>query len=418
MHHVFLPYILGVLSTLTIVVGAYAIGITIDDIRSANDPIVYERESEFVPLDTNAITVVPEDNTIEIALPSASSTEAVTIEDLSVFFAEAIAEEVGTSTKEIETEPIDVATVVEAIEKPQPEAGQPLAEKIEKEIIPFNEINDNVRDAIVNIFCTTKRPHTVFTPSSGSGVIIDPKGIILTSAHIADSLLVQDVHEEGFMNCFGRTGSPARAAYELGVLFISTEWIKDNPQSLIGQFGRLQDNDFALLYIKDSLIESPLPSSFPYIPLPVGQTRVAEGDDVLVAGYPAGFLGFRTLQKDLYAASAVAKINQVSSFEGDKIDLISVTDTILAQQGASGGPLLDRYGDILGIFTTTTLLPTTEGRELTAVSVAHIDVGLQEQAGVNLNTFLDLDPRETEAFFASTTVPWIVETLTSALAED
>ena len=50
-------------------------------------------------------------------------------------------------------------------------------------VFSSEELNLKARRALVNILCTTKRGG-LFSPISGSGVFIDPRGVILTNAHV------------------------------------------------------------------------------------------------------------------------------------------------------------------------------------------------------------------------------------------
>src|SRR3989344_7620809 len=80
-------------------------------------------------------------------------------------------------------------------------------------LIPQAELNDTVRKSIVNIFCLTKTVG-VIEPITGSGVIIDSHGIILTNAHVAQYLLLRDYLVKDFLNCVIRGGSPATPLYK------------------------------------------------------------------------------------------------------------------------------------------------------------------------------------------------------------
>src|SRR3989338_2839263 len=80
----------------------------------------------------------------------------------------------------------------------------------EQNNVLFSTINQKTREALVNIFCVTKSGG-IFKPASGSGIIIDKRGIILTNAHVAQYFLLKDYLEQNFIECIVRVGSPARA---------------------------------------------------------------------------------------------------------------------------------------------------------------------------------------------------------------
>ena len=51
----------------------------------------------------------------------------------------------------------------------------------EKPAVSFTELNQKTRAALVNVLCTTLRSGS-FEPLSGSGVIVDSRGVVLTNA--------------------------------------------------------------------------------------------------------------------------------------------------------------------------------------------------------------------------------------------
>ena len=149
---------------------------------------------------------------------------------------------------------------------------------------------------MVNIFCLSKRGVLV-APISGSGIIIDERVFILTNAHVAQYLLLKDFLIPGYIECFIRVGSPAQPRYKAEILTISSFWIEDNAKSLLEpNTPSTGENDYALLYITERTDPNALlPDSFPALtPFPVN-TGATNGDSILVASYPAGFLGGVTI---------------------------------------------------------------------------------------------------------------------------
>src|SRR5688500_2914917 len=68
---------------------------------------------------------------------------------------------------------------------------------------------DPIKDATVNLYCRLKAGKRTVS-SSGSGIMIDERGIILTNAHVAQYFLLAG--EKGRVTgwCSVRTGSPAK----------------------------------------------------------------------------------------------------------------------------------------------------------------------------------------------------------------
>src|SRR3989338_8847489 len=114
-------------------------------------------------------------------------------------------------------------------------------------ILPLETLNESVRKAMVNVLCTTKSGGDL-QPLSGSGIIIDPRGVILTNAHVAQYMLLKDYPVEDFITCIARSGSPAMPAYKIELLYLPENWLNENA-ALIQQENPLAtgENDFDLL---------------------------------------------------------------------------------------------------------------------------------------------------------------------------
>ncbi|MDE2021487.1 MAG: hypothetical protein KGI71_00985, partial [Patescibacteria group bacterium] len=106
-----------------------------------------------------------------------------------------------------------------------------------------------LRGALVNIICYVPAGSGLHS-ISGSGVFIDPKGIILTNAHIAQYFLLAD---RG-VSCVVRSGSPAVSRYTAALAYISPSWIHTNASVLTqASPSGTGEYDFALLAINKSI---------------------------------------------------------------------------------------------------------------------------------------------------------------------
>src|SRR3989344_2031063 len=191
--------------------------------------------------------------------------------------------------------------------------------------VDWSAINQKARRAIVNILCTSRSGGS-FEPLSGSGVIIDERGIILTTAHIAQFLLIQNSQGKSLLNCIARTGSPAISAYTLKVLYISPEWLKDNYKNITNQHPTgTGENDFALLEIASSTNpDIVLKKTFDAITVDENEDNIKAGNTVILVGYPAGFLGGIAIQRDLYIVSSVINIGQLFTFKNGTLDIFNL----------------------------------------------------------------------------------------------
>ena len=252
-----------------------------------------------------------------------------------------------------------------------------------------SELNTKIRDALVNIICTTKVSGSI-NPITGSGVIIDERGVIVTNAHIAQYYLLKDYSTPDFLDCTIRTGSPAVNAYRAELLFISSDWINDNYQKITQSNPKgTGENDFALLLITETTKPgTTLPDKFPFVAPDTREQEPQPKDSVIVASYPAGFLGGISIQKELYAVSTITQVTEVFTFKEISLDLFSVGGNIVAQKGSSGGGIVSTAGRLLGIVVTASEGTQTDDRDLRAITFSHINKSLKEQAGVDLNGYL------------------------------
>ncbi len=279
---------------------------------------------------------------------------------------------------------------------------------------PQEQINIETRAALVNILCT---PQTGISGISGSGVVIDSRGVILTNAHIGQYFLLRDYITKNNVICTVRIGSPAQERYTATLLYLPSSWIAVNASQLkAAQATGTGENDYALLLITGRTDpNATLPNSFERLEMDRGYVDI--GDPVLLAAYPAGFFGVEIVQKSLYASSAIAYVTQLFSFAGDKkIDLFSVGGTVVSQGGSAAGAVARlRNGKLSGIIATASAAVSTGERDLRAVSLSHIDDSLAAAGKGGIVSLLmgDLAAKATD--FNIKTAPGLTAQLEAAL---
>lgn len=258
-------------------------------------------------------------------------------------------------------------------------------------------LNLKTRESVVNILCTTKSAGS-FDPISGSGVIIDSRGIILTNAHVAQYFLLKDLGSPGFITCTVRTGSPAEDTYTAELIYISPRWISTNAAKIkLSHAPGTGENDFALLRITGTTNPNKrLPASFTASVPDTTFNTAHESHSVLLVSYPAELLGGILTQTSLNQVSSIATIKKSFFFEGntpDVLDVMALGGNIVAQGGSSGGAVVNSDdGTLIGILVTSTSADSTDDKNLSGLSLSHIDRGFQAETGMTLSGFLSADP--------------------------
>ncbi len=278
-------------------------------------------------------------------------------------------------------------------------------------------VNTQIRESLVNILCTTQTGGSMQS-ISGSGVLISSKGIVLTNAHVGQFFLLKDYAGPHSINCVIRTGSPAMAQYSATLLYLPPAWVTTNAKEIksAAAVGTGED-DYAFLLITGRLDGTSLPAKFPNALLALDVPEV--GDPVVLASYPAQFLGASSIQMNLYTSSAVSTVQKLYTFaaENGPIDVVSLGSSIVAQSGSSGGAaarLTD--GALYGIITTATEGTTTDTRELRAITLAHIDRSLTKYGKGGLVPFLTSgNTTEKADDFNTNVAPGLTKQLTDAL---
>jgi hypothetical protein len=271
----------------------------------------------------------------------------------------------------------------------------------------FSTVNTAARASLVNILCMPRGGGSL-APISGSGVIIDSRGVILTNAHVAQYVLLSEDSEVN-LSCQIRIGAPATAAFTAEVLYIPPVWVTAHAAEINTPHPTgTGEHDYALLRITGTVSGQALPATFPYLPYDTREAIGFLGDQLLGASYPAEFLGGLAAENDLYPVSSVSAIDQLLTFATSTVDDISLGGVIEAQSGSSGGPVVNQWGYLIGLITTTSDATTTAARDLRAVTVSYINRDIETQTGSSLAAFLNGDLVSKESNFNDTIAPGLV----------
>lgn len=270
-----------------------------------------------------------------------------------------------------------------------------------------SEVNTETRGALVNILCTSRNGS--LAPISASGVIIDSKGVILTNAHVAQYVLLSQSPRID-LSCTIRTGSPATRRWHAVVLYIPPVWVNTHVSEITTPhpFGT-GEHDYALLLIDRSVDGSPLPSSFPALSYDTREAIGFTSDQVLVASYPAEFLGGLDAESGLFPASSFTAIGKLMTIKDGTVDIISLGGIIEAQSGSSGGGVVNAWGQLIGLIVTTSEAKTTAERDLHALTLSYINHDLLSQSQSDLAGTLNGDVESEALDFDSRVAPALIQ---------
>jgi S1-C subfamily serine protease len=253
----------------------------------------------------------------------------------------------------------------------------------------FSNVNPEARKALVNVICELRTGNHI-KRTTGSGILLSNKGLILTNSHVAYLYFLDNALDADSTSCSVRTGNPATTSYEAVPLFLSLDWVKKNAQKLgSGSHSGTGENDYALLIITEE--NTP---TLPYLHANLKARPASEGDAVLTIAYPAEFLLTEGLHTDLYLTSDTGFISGIFTFDSQSLDLVTIKDSILAQKGASGGAVVDKENQLLGLIVTSSREELLTERELGALTLRYINDAIREESGTSLQNFISLSQYE------------------------
>lgn len=277
--------------------------------------------------------------------------------------------------------------------------------------------HERIRNSLVNVYCSYKTDKYERV-TAGSGFFLGTNGVILTNAHVAQFLLLEDVNKTGDTNCIVRAGDPAKPLYEAELLYISPRWIAENASLIQAEAPKgTGERDYALLYISNPYDDADeLPASFPAIDADIALLpRSLEGTGIAAAGYPAD--DFYKEGKDALLSPVVASttILTLYTFGSNYADIFSIADSAVGEHGASGGPVVDENGRAIGLIVTKGNMAVDGERSLRAITISYIDRTITEETGLGLmdNTTGDLPRRA--AIFKEVLVPFLANLLEEEL---
>ena len=269
-------------------------------------------------------------------------------------------------------------------------------------------------EALVNIYCTFTTSTHIRT-TTGTGFFINNNGVILTNAHVAQFLLLEETDALGDADCLIRTGNPAAPRYRAELLYIPPAWVKEHAAMIDAAAPTgTGERDYALLYVTERVDSEPLPASFPNL---IANTellpRTAKGTAVTAAGYPAESLLNGDMTSDLIPKSANTLLTELYTFGSNYADVISIQGSAIGEHGSSGGPIVDEAGDVIGIITTRGDDELDGAGSLRAITLSHINRTIEEETGYSFNQNITGNVAYRGQVFTDTMAPFLTRLLTA-----
>lgn len=279
---------------------------------------------------------------------------------------------------------------------------------------------ETIQNALVNVYCQYKTDAYIRT-TTGTGYFINQKGVILTNAHVAQFLLLENIESDSAdVDCVIRTGNPAEPKYKAELLYISPTWIFDNAELITTESPRgTGERDYALLYISESVDKTPLPVTFPAIGVDTNLLpRTLERASVLTAGYPAASLIRNGANAKLLPVIASTTIGTLYTFGSNYADIFTVSESPVGEQGASGGPIvMPESEQAIGLIVTKGDESTEGSHSLRALTLSYIDRTIKEETGFSLIQNMQGDLALRGNVFENAMTPFLAQILEDALSQ-
>jgi len=252
----------------------------------------------------------------------------------------------------------------------------------------------SISEATMNLVCTQNTAAGTLVVS-GTGTVIDPRGVILTNAHVAEHFLAS--YFSPGIECSVRNVNTGEE-YRAQVLFMPSRWVAGHAGDLLktDEYGTGED-DFSLLIITGRVFQAlPLPSSFSFIN-PEISTRASAGEHVYIAGYPAT-AGTVSRANPLPLAVEDSVISDTLTFTNGAADVLVVPAESVSDRGSSGGPVVDSSSQsLLGIIVTTA------PHEANALALPYLEQEMANETGNGFSSMLAGDVTGTSLRFLSST---------------
>lgn len=197
------------------------------------------------------------------------------------------------------------------------------------------------------------------------------------------------------VKCVARTGSPAQGSYGVALTYLSPAWVMSNSRNIVDPAPMgTGEHDVAVLVITDSR------HTFPYVTL--GNNFPQHEEPVAIVSYAAQYLDANELASALYPTIVLSHVKEILTFsEANTPDVLGFSGSVAAQEGASGGGVVDARGVLVGTVTTSSVTGPTQERFITAITAQYVRSEYALQTERELSSILSMSPAASVATFSS-----------------
>lgn len=305
-------------------------------------------------------------------------------------------------------------TITPQSEPPAPEDtdNEPATDTTKTQPTPSQQAADTtapstIENAVMSIACVMRNGNAIHL-TNGSAVLISPKGVVLTNAHVAQMFLLD---ERGYDCTLHRENIPTYG-FRAEPLYISESWIEDNARNINNPSPTgTGEDDYALLLITANTNPAlSLPNRFPYIEPNTETEPVEIGDSVITAAYPGIQSASLDIAKNTKLRTDKTTVKNVFTFARTTVDVFATNDTSVAKRGSSGGGVF-KENKLVGLIVTTNPGSTPTTLILNALTLDYIDRDLRAETGTSLASWLSGDVQDQAQSFQTSAVPRLKELL-------